>query len=100
MRDTETYAHLPGVKSGDIGPKIGFSSKNNSWATFDHVRIPRDQLPMKFIEVDREGNFSVIGDPRDMYSSMTAIRLQIANHAGSALYAASLIALRYSAVRR
>ena len=91
---------MPGVKSGDIGPKIGFNSKNNGWATFDHVRIPRDWMPMKFVEVDREGNFNVIGDPRDMYAAMTLIRLTIAQHSAGQIYTALLIALRYSAVRR
>jgi len=68
---------MPGVKAGDIGPKVGYNSKNNGWSSFDNVRIPRENMPMKFAEVDREGNFSVIGDPRDLFSSMTAIRLQI-----------------------
>lgn len=32
---------MPGVKSGDLGPKLGYNSKDNGWLTFDHVRIPR-----------------------------------------------------------
>ena len=53
LRDLETFKHMPGIKSGDIGPKIGYPSKNNGWCTFDHVRIPRNQMLMKHVAVDR-----------------------------------------------
>ena len=33
---------MPGVKSGDIGPKFGYNGKDNGWMTFDKVRIPND----------------------------------------------------------
>jgi acyl-CoA oxidase len=42
IRDLETAMPMPGCKMGDIGPKFGWNSKNNGWASFDHVRIPRD----------------------------------------------------------
>jgi acyl-CoA oxidase len=35
---------MPGVKSGDLGPKIGYKEKDNGWMTFNNVRIPRDQM--------------------------------------------------------
>lgn len=41
LRDTETWKLCPGIKAGDLGPKIGYPGKNNGWASFDHVRIPR-----------------------------------------------------------
>ena len=44
LRDVETWRHMTGVRCGDMGPKMGYHSKNNGWATFDHVRIPRDQM--------------------------------------------------------
>jgi len=48
IRDRDTHKHMPGIKSGDMGPKMGYNSKDNGWLTFDHVRIPRDQLLQKF----------------------------------------------------
>ena len=33
---------MPGVKCGDMGPKLGFHNKDNGWLSFDQVRIPRD----------------------------------------------------------
>ena len=47
VRCLKTHKHLPGVKSGDHGGpgnKWGFNSKDNGWMTFDHVRIPRENL--------------------------------------------------------
>lgn len=41
LRDLKTYKHMQGIKTGDVGPKIGYQSKDNGWATFDQVRIPR-----------------------------------------------------------
>jgi len=26
---------MPGIKTGDIGPKLGYTGKDNGWATFD-----------------------------------------------------------------
>ena len=31
IRDTQTFKLMPGIKAGDIGPKIGFNNKNNGW---------------------------------------------------------------------
>jgi len=91
---------MPGVKTGDMGPKLGYNGKDNGWATFDKVRIPRDQLLQKFVSVDREGTFSIEGDPREMYAVMMFIRswmlLKTKWYMGRAL----LIGLRYSVVRR
>ena len=53
LRSLDDHKHLPGVKTGDMGPKLGYYGKDNGWATFDQVRIPRDQLLQKFIQVDR-----------------------------------------------
>lgn len=59
LRDQDTHKHMPGVKTGDLGPKLGFKSKDNGWCTFNKVRIPRDQMLQKFVSVDREGTFSI-----------------------------------------
>lgn len=83
-----------------MGPKMGYNSKNNGWCTFDHVRIPRDQLLMKYTRVDRDGSFSVQGDTRVLYSVMMEIRMRLIYWSGGALLRSLLIALRYSVVRR
>ena len=68
---------MKGVKAGDMGPKMGYNSKNNGWTTFDHVRIPRDQMLMRFVYVDRDGQVVKRGDLRALYSVMMDIRVQI-----------------------
>ena len=67
---------MPGVKSGDIGPKQGYHSKNNGWCTFDRVRIPRNQMLMKIVSVDKDGKVSKQGEPRALYTVMMDIRVQ------------------------
>jgi acyl-CoA oxidase len=42
IRDLKTHKHMPGIKSGDMGPKFGYHGKDNGWMTMDNVRIPRD----------------------------------------------------------
>lgn len=59
LRDTKTWKLLPGVRAGDMGPKMGYNAKNNGWCQFSNVRIPRDQMLMKFAKVERDGSFSI-----------------------------------------
>jgi alkylation response protein AidB-like acyl-CoA dehydrogenase len=58
---------LPGVKVGDIGPKMGYNFKDNGFLSFDHVRIPRDDILSRFIEVKKDGSVVEKGDPRITY---------------------------------
>lgn len=49
IRSEENHKHMPGVKTGDLGPKMGFFNKDNGWMTLNNVRIPRSQLIQKFL---------------------------------------------------
>lgn len=42
---------LPGIKVGDIGPRMGFSTANNGFLGFDRHRIPRENMMMKNAQV-------------------------------------------------
>mmetsp|Transcript_613 Transcript_613/g.812 ORF Transcript_613/g.812 Transcript_613/m.812 type:complete len:360 (+) Transcript_613:688-1767(+) len=100
-RDVETWKLLPGVKSGDLGPKIGYNSKDNGWCQFDKVRIPRTNMLMGLCEVSKEGELSLKGDPRVMYSVMMGIRMMIVSACGSYFtIQAARNATRYCCVRR
>lgn len=35
IRDRDTHKHMPGVKTGDMGPKHGYNSKENGWMILD-----------------------------------------------------------------
>jgi acyl-CoA oxidase len=91
---------MPGVKTGDMGPKLGYNGKDNGWATFDQVRIPRDQMLQKFIQVDKDGCYSIEGDLREMYAVMMFIRSWMLMKTKWYMGRALLIGLRYSVVRR
>ena len=40
-----------GITCGDIGPKFGFFRNDNGFLRLDNVRIPRDQMLMKYSQV-------------------------------------------------
>ncbi|XP_034044551.1 peroxisomal acyl-coenzyme A oxidase 1-like [Thalassophryne amazonica] len=51
IRDMDTHEPLPGVVVGDIGPKFGFSEVDNGFLKLENVRIPRDNMLMKYAKV-------------------------------------------------
>jgi len=100
LRDTETYEPLPGIECGDIGPKFGYATKDNGYLILKNVRIPRSNLLQRYVNVDREGKFTVKGDLRSLYSVMLFIRVSIALGAAKVLGAGLTIGVRYAVVRR
>ena len=60
LRSLEDHSPLPGVTLGDIGGKFGsgaYNSMDNGVLRFDHVRIPRDQMLMRFVHLDHHTSF-------------------------------------------
>ena len=100
LRDTNTWKHRPGVTTGDLGPKVGYESKDNGWAIFNQVRIPRTDMLMGLVNVDKEGEISFKGDPRVLYSVMMYTRMLIIGGSGYFSMMATCIGLRYASVRR
>ena len=100
IRDRDTHKHLPGVKSGDMGPKMGFIGKDNGWLTVHNVRVPRNQMLQRFLKVDRDGSVSVQGDLKLLYSTMLKTRVHIISGCPSFLLTPLVIAVRYSICRR
>ena len=83
LRNPENWKLRPGVSVGDLGPKFGYTSKDNGWATFNNVRIPRTNMLMGLCEVNKEGELSLKGDPRVLYSVMMYIRMLIVRECGN-----------------
>lgn len=46
---------MPGVQAGDIGPKIGFHSKDNGYLILKNVVIPRKNMLRRFVSVTEDG---------------------------------------------
>ena len=44
IRDRDTHEPLANLEVGDIGPKIGYNSKDNGFIIFKNVRIPRGNM--------------------------------------------------------
>jgi acyl-CoA oxidase len=83
-----------------MGAKFGFASKDNGWATFSQVRIPRTDMLMGVAHLDKDGTFSIIGDRRVMYSVMMVTRLTVVTDTSYYVMACLQIALRYATCRR
>ena len=43
-----SHLPLPGIKVGDIGPKFGYNGVDNGFLSFNHVRVPLDNMLMRF----------------------------------------------------
>jgi len=106
LRSMEDHTLLPGVDTGDIGPKIGYNNMDNGWASFDNVRIPRRNMAMRFATVDEEGKYGRIGGgdgdaaSKVAYITMMQVRAYIIHSSNEALAMACTIAIRYSCIRR
>ncbi len=54
LRSLDDHLPLPGITIGDIGMKFGngaYNSMDNGVLKFDHVRIPRGQMLMRFVSL-------------------------------------------------
>ncbi|XP_028156317.1 probable peroxisomal acyl-coenzyme A oxidase 1 [Ostrinia furnacalis] len=99
IRDLETHLPLPGIKVGEIGPKLGFQTVNNGFLGFNNFRIPRKNMLMKNSQVLKDGTY--IKGPNDKltYGTMVRVRVNILSDVALYVAKAATIAVRYSAVR-
>ncbi|KAF8932927.1 acyl-CoA dehydrogenase/oxidase [Dissophora ornata] len=100
LRSLKDHTPLPGVVIKDQGPKQGAISMDNGYARFNNVRIPRENMLMRFSQVSREGVYSKPIHPKLAYGGMTAVRTTLINHSALSMARAVTIATRYCAVRR
>eukprot|EP00934_Nitzschia_sp_Nitz4_P008687 Nitzschia sp. Nitz4//scaffold260_size33533//8060//12901//NITZ4_007878-RA/size33533-processed-gene-0.0-mRNA-1//1//CDS//3329544680//8677//frame0 len=104
IRSMEDHTLLPGVKAGDIGPKIGYNVMDNGFCYFDNVLIPRRNMAMRYSEVGENGKYRKkkvsAAASKISYVTMMQVRARIVMGAGLALGSATTISLRYSAVRK
>jgi acyl-CoA oxidase len=57
IRD-EKLNERKGVTITDMGVKMGVNGVDNAALTFDHVRIPRENMMNRYSDVDETGKFS------------------------------------------
>ncbi len=73
---------------------------DNGFLQLDHVRIPRDQMLMKYAQVAPDGTYSKPPTDKITYGTMVQVRSGIVIFTAGALSKAVTIATRYSVVRR
>lgn len=100
LRDEETWNPMPGIKIGEIGPKLGMKSVNNGYLGFNNVRIPRKNMLMKNAQVLEDGTFVKAPASVLTYGTMMFVRVVIIRDVANYLSKAVTIVTRYSAVRR
>lgn len=99
IRDLETNKPLPGIKIGDIGPKFAWQAKDNGYLIFDNIRIPRENMLMRYSKVNKHGQYSRRGNEKIGYAIMMKIRYWICHGSYQYLAQALTIAIRFSLVR-
>ncbi len=72
---------MPGIELGDLGSKIGMTSKDNGFMRFKNVKIPRFNMFSRICQVERDGTFTVNGDPRLVYQVMMFVRQSLIHFA-------------------
>jgi acyl-CoA oxidase len=104
LRSMDDHTLLPGVKTGDVGPKIGYNVMDNGYAQFENVIIPRRNMAMRFAQVDEMGKYHKTtvsaAASKIAYITMMQVRAMIVYGSSRALSMACTINIRYSAVRR
>lgn len=99
IRDMDTHEPLPGIVVGDIGPKFGFNEVDNGFLKLENVRIPRENMLMKYAKVEPDGTYVQPPSTKLTYSTMVFIRSMIVTMSARALAKSCTIAIRYSVVR-
>ncbi|KNZ71905.1 Peroxisomal acyl-coenzyme A oxidase 1 [Termitomyces sp. J132] len=102
LRSLEDHKSLPGRIIGDIGPKVhgGFTTVDNGFARFDHVRIPKENMLSKFAQVTDDGKYVQPPHAKLSYGGMLYIRANMITSLGWVMAKAATISIRYSTVRR
>lgn len=99
LRDKD-HRPLPGITVGDIGPKFGYNAIDNGFLRLNNVRIPRENMLMRYSKVLDDGTYVKPVNEKMMYGGMLGIRAGLPLQSSMYLAAAVTIAIRYSLVRR
>lgn len=99
VRDKD-HKPYPGLEVGDIGPKLGFNTKDNGYLIMKNYRIPRENMLMKYHKVSKDGTYSVTGSEKITYATMLLIRSTIPYLTVAKSSKAVTILTRYSLYRK
>ncbi|XP_042535804.1 peroxisomal acyl-coenzyme A oxidase 2 [Dipodomys spectabilis] len=101
IRSLQDHSPLPGITTGDIGPKMGINQVDNGFLQLHHVRVPRENMLSRFAEVLPDGTYIRHGTAQSNYLGMLVTRVKLLlNGILPNLQKACVISLRYSVIRR
>jgi acyl-CoA oxidase len=105
VRDPQTLDPYPGVIVGDIGEKIGLNGIDNGFVIFNNYRIAKECLLNRTGDVTDDGTYeSVFSEPGKILGaaleSFSAGRLGIMQESSNTISHATVIAVRYAAIRK
>ncbi|KAF9435136.1 acyl-Coenzyme A oxidase [Entomortierella beljakovae] len=100
LRDRKTGKLLPGVTCGDIGHKYSRQGLDNGWIQFTAVRIPRENMLMRWASISSDGKFTPSRNPALSYATLIPERFTLLAGSQSFLTQALTISVRYGVVRR
>lgn len=101
IRD-EDHLPLEGIHVGDIGTKFGFNSEDNGFVKFSKIRIPRENLLSRYVQVSEDGAFTKASDGaiKLAYGNMLYLRISIFFGRSVQFSRLATIGIRYSIIRR
>lgn len=100
LRSLNDHKVVPNLEVGDIGNKYGFDTQDNGYLKFNKLRIPLQNMLMRYAVVTPEGEFKRVGSEIMMYACMLLIRSIIVQLSTLSCCVTTTIAIRYSCVRR
>ncbi|XP_069499859.1 peroxisomal acyl-coenzyme A oxidase 2 [Ambystoma mexicanum] len=101
IRSLVDHSPLPGIVVGDIGPKMSFEHIDNGYLLMRNIRVPKENMLSRYSQVLPDGSYVKQGSEKINYFTMILVRVSmLANEVAPALAKASVISIRYSAVRR
>lgn len=63
IRSMDTHKPLEGIIVGDIGPKLGYSTKDNGFLAFNNFRVPVSSMMSRYVRMEK-GHFSRHGNEK------------------------------------
>ncbi|CAH0482423.1 unnamed protein product [Peronospora belbahrii] len=99
IRSFDDHQPLPGIEVGDIGPKVGFNAVDNGYCAFHKIRIPRENMMMRYAKILPDGTFIEPKSDKLVYLTMVQVWAYLIKFLGAQMGAASTICTRFSAAR-
>ncbi|KAG7387239.1 hypothetical protein PHYPSEUDO_014524 [Phytophthora pseudosyringae] len=99
IRSMEDHEPLPGIEVGDIGPKVGFNAIDNGYCAFHKIRIPRENMMMRYAKVLPDGTFVKPKSDKLVYLTMVHVRANLVENFALTMAKAAAITTRFSAAR-